>query len=240
MVLTLICIMGLFGSLNVPGIGGIFQGLGFVAGTILLIFVGILIFGAVGFFYYSKFLKKKEFYIIVNLFKFVNGKRFFVRSDKAKEIVVPGTNVKLLRWQKSKIYSAYPTRTMGHNIYAYNINRFGELTNFDFGEGEDETEVKMDFDHRDQTYAYLNLQQLINKNYREKNTIGWWKENLPLISVIVTSLILVLAMWFFFSQSSQQLATWTQISQTFSDAANKIANAVTTSQNLNSGLVPKG
>ena len=222
--------MGAFDSL--PSIGSFFSGSGFVVGTFLLIFLGILAFGIVAFFIYSKMLNKKQFYITVNLFKFVNGKRFFIRSDKAREIVIPGTNVKLLKWKNMGIYSAYPTRAMGHDIYAYNINRFGELTNFDFGQGEDETEAQMDFDHRDQTYAYLNLQQLINRNYKQKNVVGWWKENLPLITVIITTVLLVLAMWFFFSQSSHQLATWTEISKSMADAS------LQCNPNLNSGIAP--
>ncbi len=223
--------MSLHESIGLSGLGSFFEGWGFLAGTVLLIFVGIVVFGVIGFFVYRKITDKKEFYITVNLFKIVSGKRFFIRSDKARELTIPGTNVKLLKWKDMKIYSAYPTRSMGNNIYAYNINRFGELTNFDFGEGEDETEAKMDFDHRDQTYAYLNLQQLINKNYREKNVLGWWKENLPLITVIVSALLLVLAMWFFFSQSSQQLASWTQISKSFADAA------LSCNPNIQSGIV---
>lgn len=215
---------------SLPGVSSFFEGSGFVVGTFLLIFLGILIFGGGAFFIYSKMLNKKQFYITVNLFKFVNGKRFFIKSDKAREIVIPGTNVKLLKWKSMGIFSAYPTRAMGHNIYAYNINRFGELTNFDFGEGEDETEAQMDFDHRDQTYAYLNLQQIINRNYKEKTVIGWWKENLPLMTVIITSVLLILAMWFFFSQSGHQLDTWTQISKNFAQQC--------TAPNLNSGIAP--
>jgi len=226
--------MGVHGSLGIGNVGNFFTGFGSTIGTILLMFLGVIIFGVIGFFAYLKFAAKKDFYITVNLFKFVNGKRFFIRADKAREIVIPGTNVRLLKWKASNIFSAYPTRAMGHNIYAYNINRFGELTNFDFGEGEDETEAKMDFDHRDQTYAYLNLQQLINKNYREKNKLGWWKENLPLITVIVAALLLGLEMWFFFSQSSQQLATWTEIAKQFGEAA-KQCNIP--SQTINSGIV---
>ncbi len=211
--------MSLHEALGVSGVGSFLKGSGTIVGTILLIFLGVVVFGVIAFFIYRAFSIKKKFYITVNLFKIVSGRRFFIRSDKAREIVIPGTNVRLLKWKSLNIYSAYPTRSMGDNIYAYNINRFGELTNFDFGKGEDETEAKMDFDHRDQTYAYLNLQQLINKNYREKNTLGWWKENLPLITVIISSILLILAMWFFFSQSAQQLAVWTQISQNLGDAA---------------------
>jgi hypothetical protein len=230
--------MGVVDSLNLGGLGGFFKAGGFVAGTILLIVVGIVVFGIIGFFAYRRMNNTKEFYITVNLFKFVNGKRFFIKSDKAKEIVIPGTNVRLLKWKSMGIFSAYPTRAMGHNIYAYNINRFGELTNFDFSEGEDETEAKMDFDHRDQTYAYLNLQQLINRNWREKNTLGWWKENLPLITVIITTLLLVLAMWFFFSQSSQQLAAWTDVARSMGEAADTIAGGVAEARDINSGIVP--
>ncbi len=226
--------MGVVESLGLSNVGNIFSGWGFIAGTILLIFVGVIIFGVIGFFVYSKLLNKKEFYITVNLFKVVNGKRFFIRSDKAREIVIPGTNVRLLKWKAMNIYSAYPTRAIGQNIYAYNINRFGELTNFDFGEGEDITEATMDFDHRDQTYAYLNLQQLINRNWREKNTLGWWKEHLPLITVIVSSILLILAMWFFFSQSAQQLATWTEISNSFS----KVVQGSPPPLPINSGITP--
>ena len=219
-------------SLGIGSLGSFLEGWGFIAGTFLLVFLGIVIFGVIAFFVYQKLRSKKEYYITVNLFKIVNGRRYFIRSDKAKEITIPRTNVRLLKWKSLNIYSAYPTRAMGHNIYAYNINRFGELTNFDFGEGGDETEAKMDFDHRDQTYAYLNLQQLINRNWREKNKLGWWKENLPLITVIVSSILLVLAMWFFFSQSSQQLATWTQISSNLADAALQCNPS-----NVNSGIV---
>ncbi len=229
--------MGVMDSLGVSGIGNFLSGYGFVAGTILLVFFGVLIFGVGGFFIYLKLLKNKQYYIQVNLFKSVNGKKYWIKSDKAKEMVIPGTNVRLLKWRTMGIFSAYPTRAMGNNVYAYNINRSGELTNFDFSDGEDDTEAKIDYDHRDQTYAYLNLQALINKNFREKNTLGWWKENLPLIAVLVSALLLVLAMWFFFSQSAHQLAAWSEVASKMDQAAGKIADAVSSSKNLNSGIV---
>ncbi|KKL29006.1 hypothetical protein LCGC14_2369470 [marine sediment metagenome] len=68
--------------------------------------------------------------------------------------------------------------------------------------------------------------------------MGWWKENLPLITVIIAAVLLGLEMWFFFSQSSQQLVTWGNIAQEFSNAAETMAQAVGQSQNLNSGIVP--
>lgn len=224
--------MSLHEALGVSGIGSFFKGTGSVVGTILLIFLGVVVFGVISFFVYYKLRNKKEFYITVNLFKIVSGKRYFIKSDKAREIFIPGTNVRLLKWKATNIYSAYPTRAMGNNIYAYNINRFGELTNFDFGVGKDETEAKIDYDKRDQTYAYLNMQQLINRNYSEKNKLAWWKENLPLITVIVSAILLILAMWFFFSQSGQQLTVWTEISKNLQNAAVQCNPS-----NVNSGIV---
>ena len=45
-------------------------------------------------------------------------------------------------------------------------------------------------------------------------------------------------MWFFFSQSSQQLVQWGNVAQTMGEAADTMAQAVGRSQNLNSGIVP--
>jgi len=124
---------------------------------------------------------------------------------------------------------------MGPNVFAYKINRFGELANFDLTNVGD-VDAKIEYYHRDQTYAYLNLQTLINRNYRDKN-VKWWKENLPLIVVIVSALLLGIEMWFFFSQSGHQLAQWTSISENMKDAALSIAESVKTLKGINSGAV---
>lgn len=224
-------------GLDLGGVGDFITSLGSAVGIILLVFVVVLVFGAGGFFYYLKKLNKTKFNSTINLFKVVNGKKFWIGSDNAKEIVIPGTNVRLLYWKKKKIYSAYPTRSIGFNVYAYMLNRMGELTNFDLGEGEDETEAKIDYDHRDQTYAYLNLQEFITRNYKSKKDVSWWQQHLPLITIILAALLLGLEMWFFFSQSGKQLSEWTTIANTFKEASSQIATAIQQSKNLGSGVV---
>ena len=224
-------------GVNTGSIGAWFSNTGSSLGSILMVVGAIIVVGLGAFWWYSRTITKKQYNSTVNVFKVVNGKRFWLFADKAREITVPGTNVRLLFWKTKKIYAAYPTRSIGLNVYAYTINRIGELTNFDFGEGEDDTEAKIDYDHRDQTYAYLNLQEFITRNYKNRGGISWWEKHLPLITIVVCAILLGLEMWFFFSQSGKQLTQWQSISQQMSEAAKTIANAVVDSKNLGSGVI---
>jgi hypothetical protein len=223
-------------GIDLSGVSTWFVNTGSSLGKIFLIFMVVGVVGIGTFAFYLNRINKRQYVATVNLFKVVNGKKFWIGTDKAKEIVIPGTNIRLLRWKGKKIWSAFPTRSIGFNVYAYMINRMGEMTNFDLGESEDPTEAKIDYDHRDQTYAYLNLQEFITRNYTQREKQAWWKENIGVISSIVMLLMLGLMMWFFFSQSGKQLEVWTQISTNFKDAAVTIGNAVGQSQGLGSGV----
>lgn len=228
--------MSIFGSVGIGSIGSWFQSTGSSIGTILLVFGIIIIIGGGAFYFFYKKTQAQAFKIHVNLFKTVAGKPWFVEGDIAREVVLPGTNVRVLFWKRKKIHSSYPTRAMGNNVFGYKINRFGELTNFDFEDTEDDARAKIDYDHRDQTYAYLHLADLINKNYKDKKPISWWQQNLPLIVVVVTTLLLIGAMWFFFSMSGKQAQQWTLISQNMKDAATQIGNALTQAKGIGSGV----
>lgn len=224
-------------GLNFGSVSNWFVSTGSSVGKILLVFLIIAFVGTFAFIFYIRSINKKKYINKINLFKVVNGRKFWVGSDIAREIVIPQTNIRLLFWKQKKIYSAYPTRAMGFNIYGYILNRMGELTNFDLGEGEDPTEAKVDYDHRDQTYAYLNLQEFITRNYKSKKDISWWQQNLPLIVIIVCAILLGLEMWFFFSQSSSQLNKWSEIANSFKESSKYIADAVQQSKNLGSGVI---
>lgn len=223
-------------SLNLSGISSWFSNAGSSIGKILIIFLVIAVVGVAVFAFYMNRLQKRQFFITVNLFKVVNGKKFWIGSDKAKEVVIPGTNIRLLRWKQRKIWSAYPTRSIGFNVFAYMLNRMGEMTNFDLGETEDPTEARIDYDQRDQTYAYLNLQEFIARNYTNREKMPWWKEHIGLISTVVMMVMMGLMMWFFFSQSGKQLEGWKEVALSFRESANVIGNAVTQSSHLGSGV----
>lgn len=226
-------------NVNFSGISSWFMNTGTSIGYILIvIFLILLTSGIFYFFYNRKVVQPKKFNATVNIFKTVAGKDYWIGSDKAREVVAPGTNVRLLFWKNKKIYSAYPTRSIGNNVYAYKVNRMGEMTNFDIVDTEDSTLSKIDYDHRDQTYAYLNLQEFITRNFKNRDKkISWWEKNLPLITVVICALLLGIMMWFFFAQSGKQVNQWTTISSNLNDAAKTIANAVSQSKNLGSGIV---
>lgn len=224
------------GGVDLSSVGGWFANTGTSVGKILIVFLILAIVGVGVFALYNRKIQKKEYVATINLFKVVNGKKFWVGSSKAKEVVIPGTNVRLLYWKKHKIWSAYPTRSIGFNVYAYMLNRMGELTNFDLGEGADETEAKIDYDHRDQTYAYLNLQEFITRNYKQRDVKSWWKENLHIISTIIIMVFFFAAMWFFFAKSGQQQDVWLQISSNMKEAAQYIGNAVNQASGIGSGV----
>lgn len=219
------------------GIGGWFGSTGSFAGEVILILVVVALGGAGAYWWYAKQIEKKLYVNKINLFKVVNGKKFWVKSDVAREFIIPGTNVRLFYWKGSKLYSAYPTRTIGFNVYAYQINRMGELTNFDLGETEDPTEARIDYDHRDQTYAYLNLQEFIKRNYQQREKVSWWKENIGLISNIVMLMILGLALWYFMSKQGQFVNLYNQASQNFKEGSQTIAQAITQASHLGSGVI---
>ena len=224
------------GGVDFSGVGGWFSNTGTSIGKILIVFLIIAVVGVGVFYLYTRKVQKKEYVATINLFKVVNGKKFWVSSSKAKEIVIPGTNVRLLYWKTNKIWSAYPTRSIGFNVYAYMLNRMGELTNFDLGEGADETEAKIDYDHRDQTYAYLNLQEFITRNYKQRDTKSWWKENMHIISTVVMMIFLFAFVWFFFAKSGQQMEVWQQIATQFKEASEYIGNAVNQAGGIGSGV----
>lgn len=227
-------------GINFGSVGTWFASTGSSLGKIFLIFFIVGIVGVGSFAFYLNRVKKRQYIATINLFKVVNGKKFWIGSDKAKEVVVPGTNVRLLYWKSKKLWSAYPTRSIGFNVYAYMLNRMGELTNFDLGEGIDETEAKIDYDHRDQTYAYLNLQEFISRNYKNRNQATWWKEHIGLISTILILILFGLLMWYFFSQSGKQLTIWAQIANDNRESSKIIADALLQSKNLGSGIVEGG
>ncbi|MCK4415733.1 MAG: hypothetical protein KAU84_01135, partial [Thermoplasmatales archaeon] len=161
--------MGFLKDLGVNvGDGSGLQGAGTTIGIILLIFFVIVFAGIITFFYYSKKIKKQQFKYKIHIFKDVAGELQPIDYDTAKEVFVPDTNVGLYYLAKRKIYIARPTRTMGKDAFWYKILANGEWVNFDLaGVKGDKTLSKANYDHRDTRYAYINLKEIIKRNYRD-------------------------------------------------------------------------
>lgn len=233
--------MGIAGDITIDSVTGGVTGsaLLFWGGIVLLAFFILIVAGLAAFFYYGNKAKKHAYKIQIPIFVTFNGKPKRAGLDWAKEVFVPESNISLLYLKKNKIYIARPTRAMGENEYWYAISENGEWVNFDLSTiPEHNTLVKANYDHRDTRYAYVNLKEIIKKNYR-KNTLVWWKDPviMNIIAFIIMSFIFVGACWFLISKMSHLIGQMGPFLDKQDIIADKLAGAVQNAQNINSGVV---
>ena len=215
------------------------KGLLFWVGILFVAFVVLIVAGAVAFLYYGKKSRKKVFRNQIPIFISLNGKHKRAGLDWAKEIFVPDSNISLLYLKSHKIYLARPTRAMGKDEYWYAISENGEWVNFDLSTNpDDNTLAKANYDHRDTRYAYVNLKEIIKKNYKDKSLV-WWKDPviMNIISYIIMCIIFVGACWFLIAKMGNLIGQMGPFLDKMDIIADKLAGAVTNAQNINSGVV---
>lgn len=230
--------MSFLGDLGVNIGGGGSSGGG--SGNLLLISLGIffviLIAGIITFFYYQAKIKKMQYKNKIHIFKEVNGKPYPIDNDMAKEIRVPDSNIGLYLLKKNKIYVARPTRSMGKDSYWYKIRPNGEWVNFDLESDEQKSsKAKASYDQSGTKYAYINLKEIIKRNYKDK-AIKWWKEYAPLITFVIVSFIFVLACVILLARIGKLIAQLGPLIEQWTIIAESMAKSLETAQNLNSGI----
>ncbi len=231
--------MGLLESLGVSNpLSGINWGaLGVWATFAFLAFIILLVAGLATFFYYTRKIKKLQFRNQIPIFQTLHGKHTRITVDYAKEVFVPDTNVSLFFLRDKKIYIARPTRAMGKNEYWYSISENGEWVNFDLtADPEKSTLSQANYDHRDTRYAYINLKEIIKRNYKDK-AVKWWKEYSHIITFIIVAFVFVGSMWVLISKIGNLIAELGVVADKFSIIADKMATGVQQAQNINSGVV---
>lgn len=234
--------MGFLSSVGVKGnfLGGFSsEGLLFWGGLIFLAFIIVIVAGAAAFFYYGMKAKKKAFKNKIPIYISLNGKHQKVGTDWAKEIYVPDSNISLFYLKINKIYIARPTRSMGKNEFWYCISENGEWINFDISiNPEDNTLANANYDHRDTRYAYVNLKEIIKKNYKDKSLV-WWKDPviMNIISFVIMSIIFVGACWFLIAKMGHLIGQMGPFLDKMDVIADKMSTAVQGAQNINSGVV---
>jgi hypothetical protein len=233
--------MGFLGDLGVnAGAGFNWAGLGRGALIVLVFVLVAIVAGAIAFFYYSKKAKKVMFKQKIPIFQEINGKRKRIGIDSARELFIPDTNISLYFLKGRKIYIARPTRSMGENEYWYSIAPNGEWVNFDLSvDPEHDTLAIADYDHRDTRYAFVNLKEIIKRNYSDK-TVKWWKEYAPIITFIIIGFIFIGGCVFVLSRVGGLIKDLGPILQEFTKISGSMERSVQLAQNINSGVVPAG
>ena len=216
-----------------------FGAIGTWATIIFLVFLILIIAGVITFFYYSRKLQKAQFKNQIPIFQSINGKQSRIGIDKAKEVFVPDSNVSLFYLKDKKIYIARPTRAMGKDEFWYSISENGEWVNFDMSiDPEKNTLSLANYDHRDTRYAYINLKEIIKRNYKDKS-IKWWKEFAPLITFVIVSFIFIGSCWILLAKIGnliQELAPFVEQMRIISE---NMVQGVQQAQNINSGVVQR-
>jgi len=232
------------GLLEQLGIDGFFSGFSssavlFWGGIILVCFIILILSGGITFIFAARKVNKLAFKNQIPIFQDINGKRIRIGLDWAKEIYVPDSNISLFYLKGFKIYLARPTRPMGKDEYWYSIAQNGEWINFDMSMDPDRnTLAHANYDHRDTRYAYINLKEIIKKNYKEK-TLVWWKDPviMNIISYIIMSLIFLGGCWFLIAKIATVVGQLGPFVERLDIIAEKLSQAVINAQNINSGMV---
>jgi len=235
--------MGFLSSLGVPeNLFGNFSFSSILAwgGLIILFFLILIVAGVITFFRYSAKLKEKQFKNKIPIFLRISGKLYRIDLDTAKEVFVPDSNISLFFLKKHKIYIARPTRSMAKDEYWYYISENGEWVNFDITSIENQdTLTETNYDHRDTRYSYVNLKEIIKKNYKDKS-ISWWKDPvvMNIIAFIIMSIIFLGGVWFIVARLGNSISELGPYTQQLAESSKNIADAVKISQNINSGVIP--
>ena len=231
--------MGILSNLGAPKIGGSVNWTGVGNGVLIaiLVFFVIIVVGIITFAYYSKKLKAIQFKNKIHIFKEVNGKPYPIDDDTARELFVPDTNVGLYFLRRRKIYIARPTRAMGKDSYWYKIRPNGEWVNFDLESDESKlTTSKANYDQSGTKYAYINLKEIIKRNYKDK-AIKWWKEYAPLITFVIVSFIFVISIIILLARVGKLINELAPLVEQWTRIAESMAKTAEIMQNLNSGIV---
>ncbi len=173
-------------------VGGIFSTIG---SFVLLIFAIVIVGGIVAFIYWT-ITQKKVYNQKLHFFEEVNKVMVPVEDLVARELIIPNTNVKVFYIKSKDLYMPRGTKKMGKKSYWYAIRNNREIVNFTMANINDKMkEADLDFDHEDMRLAFLNLSDLIKRNYKDKST-KWWKEYKDIISTVIFIFILTVAFFF--------------------------------------------
>ena len=156
----------------------------------MIIFI-ILVIAAIVFFL-MKWRKKKQDPSSkkIGWWEEVQGRLTPTEMDSAKEIVIPGTRLRVFYIKSKDMWLPRFTRGLTQDLFYVAITPKRELVNFTLKSiSKDMAEAGLDYDHTDMIWASENLREFIKRNYRDKST-PWWKAYQGVITTAIYIVIL--------------------------------------------------
>lgn len=186
--------------MNIPGLGFLSEvdvggALGKIGSFLLLLLLFVIV---IVIFVVAHYVRKNKQIYNKRIFWFeeVNGEMIPTEDDRACEMTIPNTTVRVFYIKSKDMYLPRGTIRMGKDSYWYCVKNNREIVNFRMKNiNKDDGEAGLQFDHTDMRYASYNLKDLIKRNYRDKAT-KWWKEYKEVISLVI--LVFVMTISFIF------------------------------------------
>jgi len=170
--------------------------------------IGIVVVGLIGWFIYL-IIKRKRYYITIELYKLVDGQNKLVAKFKACEYAIGRAGDKL--WHVAKVGKYIPPGTLqsGPNIYKYFQRSDGEWINFCIGDIDAQMKRAgvryIDNDMRAQRIA---ISKSLEAELKEQ---GFWDKYGATITFILEILIFAVACVIIFYQFSEVVGKMDQV-----------------------------
>ena len=159
----------------------------------LIIIIGVIVVMVVIFFFmaYKKKSKKGDM-IEIGWWEEINDQMMPLKVDKAQEIIIPGTSLRVFYIKEKDMWLPRFTRAIKPKLFWVVITPNRELVNWiPKPIGRDMKEAGLDYDHTDMRWAAENTKEFIKRNYRDKAN-PWWKE----YQGVITGAIYILVVTF--------------------------------------------
>ena len=158
--------------------------------TIAMIIFLIVIIAVIVFFLMKLKKKKKVPQYKIGWWEDVHGELIPTTMDNAKEIIIPGTRLRVFYIKAKDMWLPRFIRGVKEGLFYVAITPRRELVNFTLTSiGADMEKAGLKYDHTDMIWASENLREFIKRNYRDKAT-PWWKAYQGVITTAIYIIIL--------------------------------------------------
>lgn len=131
-------------------------------------------------------IDKKSYNKTIVKFREVNGITKRLGTEKAREIILPGTSVRAFYLKSSKFYIPRPSIESAQEEFWFFIRKDGEWINVGLTNINKElTKLGLHFDHTDMRMANAALKKLIDTSYKKGNWIKEWAPYLGFGAIII-------------------------------------------------------
>ena len=178
----------IFSSFNIKGM------LGSAFNIIILVVIAGLVGGLAYMYFRWKSSKKSGIFKSIQWWEEIGGNLFPIREDKATEIIIPGTNLRVFYIKDKNMWLPRFSRGITSDKFFVAITKNKEMVNFTLRSiDKDLAKAKLTYDHTDMRWAAENLREFVKRNYKDK-AVTWWKEYSGVIGVVIFVVVMTISL----------------------------------------------